>query len=202
MQADGSRMISGSTAVVIDDCDKPKSLRVSGTVIAAVLAGGAGKRFGGGKTTACGPLVAAALHRMLLPVFTVGAQVGISPIVADWPTTGLGPLGALCGAMRYASTHGFAEILTVPCDALPLPLDLLAQLGAPSPVVADGNHLIGLWPTTLAAMLEAHLAKSQDRSMARWCAVSAAARKDVTGIGNINTRAEFDLYCGGLDQSV
>lgn len=170
-------------------------------LIAAIFAGGAGRRFGGGKAASCGPFVADILERAGLRVFTVGGAIGDARCADDWPIAGLGPLGALCGAMRHAAACGFARVLTVPCDALPLPVDLVAQLGTEVPAVADGNHLIGLWPTAASDALEAHLASSSDRSMARWCAVAGARRVDVTGIGNINTRDDFGRYRASLESA-
>src|SRR3546814_1010829 len=87
--------------------------------------------------------------------------------VADRPCPGMGPLGGLAGALRHAGDHGFDLVLTAACDMPDIPPGLVERLG-PAPSVVKGQQLVGLWPASLAAVLEAHLDETGDNSVKAW----------------------------------
>ena len=157
-----------------------------------IFAGGAGKRFNADKAAVLTPALAQAVHGHGLPVIISGREIAGYITVADHPRAGLGPLGGLCGGLRYARDQGFAEALSLPCDMWPFSLAIIDALqGAPCAVAAQ-NHLIGRWPTALAGELEAFLKCGQDRSMRAWSKHIAARRIDLAvPIRNINTQAEW-----------
>lgn len=150
-------------------------------LIAAVLAGGEGRRMGGVKALRPfrgAPLVAqaAALARRwtdeVVVVVRETAQVAgavEAPLAfdrADVP----GPLAGLAAALGHARTAGAAYLQTLPVDMPNLPPDLPARLlaalgpgdGCALPVAAD--HLqpaCGLWRVAALAALPAYLATGQ-----------------------------------------
>src|SRR3546814_14505738 len=79
----------------------------------------------------------------------------------------MGPLGGLAGALRHAGDHGFDLVLTAACDMPDIPPGLVERLG-PAPSVVKGQQLVGLWPASLAAVLEAHLDETGDHSGKAW----------------------------------
>lgn len=168
--------------------------------LGAIFAGGQARRFGGDKAAALAggvPLierVAAALGAQCDAVVVVGRDWAGLPRVEDRPAPGLGPLGALSGALAHGAAQGFGEVLTSGCDLPDVPRDLAAAL-APGPAVIAGQPLLGLWPTALAATLAAWLARQEDRSMRGWIAAAGArAVAPAAPVANINTRAELAAY--------
>lgn len=125
-----------------------------------------------------------------------GRRIRDYSFVEDRPGPGLGPLGGLCGALYHGEGRGAAKVLSLPCDALPIPVDLVSQLSGDGPVVVDGNHLIGLWPVTLARTLHGFLSEQDERSMHTWCTHVGAERRTVAGIGNINRLSDLALLHG------
>ncbi len=105
--------------------------------------------------------------------------------LADVPAPGLGPMGGLAAALGHAAQRGHDAVLCAPCDTPDLPAGLAARL-APGPAVADGQWLIGLWPATLAARLQALLVAEGPISARRWVAVSEAALRPLPFVVNIN----------------
>jgi molybdenum cofactor guanylyltransferase len=172
------------------------------TLLGAVLAGGASTRFGGDKATAIhnGKTLVDHAIDALAPlcdrVIVVGREWPGVESVADYPGPGLGPLGGVLGALVHAELHGFDAILTLPCDALGLTIDDLAQL-LPGPAIFDDAPVIGAWPTALRATLEARLAGDAGRS-AYGFADAVAARRLPTppGLANINTPADLGALPG------
>lgn len=161
--------------------------------LGAIFAGGVARRFGSDKAAALldGVAlidhVAARLRRQCDAVVVIGRQWPGLASVGDLPGPGLGPLGALAGALVHAGRAGYAEVLTSGCDLPDLPLDLAARLGA-GPAVVAGQPLLGLWPSELAKALLAHVAETADRSMRGWIAASGARSAALEGvIANINT---------------
>jgi len=143
-----------------------------------VLAGGEGRRMGGGKPLrAFGgtSLVAhaVALARIWAPQVAVAvrsaAQVAgetDAPVVLDDPAIE-GPLAGLASALAYAEGAGASCLLTLPCDAPHLPADLLARLAQALPVeglvaVAASNGRLqptcALWRPAALARLAGYLA--------------------------------------------
>ena len=170
------------------------------TRLGAIFAGGRARRFGSDKAAASieGEAmldrVAARLRPQADALVVVGrAWPGLATI-ADRPEPGLGPLGALAGALVYGRDEGFAEVLTSGCDLPDLPRDLAALL-APGPGVIQGQPLLGLWPTGLADMLLAYLADDGDRAMRGWIAHSGARAVTLPRLfANINTPGELAAF--------
>jgi molybdopterin-guanine dinucleotide biosynthesis protein A len=142
-------------------------------IAGAVFAGGAARRFGSDKAAAMidGVAmidhVAARLRRQCAMVMVVGREWPGLVAVKDRPRHGMGPLGALAGALVHAFENGFETVLTSGCDLPDLPLDLADRLG-PGPAVVKGQPLLGLWPAVLGNALVGWLATAEDLSMRAW----------------------------------
>ncbi len=165
-------------------------------ILGAVLAGGASRRFGSDKALAMRdgrPLIAHVVDALATQVDAVvvcGRDWGGLPSIADRPAPGLGPLGGLDAALHYATVHGFATVVSAPCDTPSLPAALVARLGA-GPCHALGLPVIGAWPASLTTALDAHLAETGDRSMRGWIARIGARAIDFGPIVNINAPADL-----------
>jgi molybdenum cofactor guanylyltransferase len=166
--------------------------------LGVIIAGGQSKRFGGDKAQAMlgGRAliehVAVHLDAQCDAVIICGRTWGNRISIADRPGPGLGPLGGLCAALHYGATHGFDIVVTTACDTMPVPV---IPVGGSGPTVVAGHYLFGQWPVTLAPLLDAHLATTQDRSMRHWIAVSRARQITVTAtLHNLNTQADFRRY--------
>ncbi len=110
--------------------------------LALVLAGGQGRRLGGGdkalrqlgdRSLLCHVLAAVTPQVAGVALSANGdparfASFGI-PVLAD-PVPGLGPLGGMLAGLRHAAASGFRRVLIVPCDTPFLPADLATRLGA------------------------------------------------------------------------
>jgi len=173
------------------------------TRLGAIFAGGQARRFGADKAAATvGGIalldrVAARLRPQCDALVVVGRDWPGLVRVDDLPRPGLGPLGALAGALGHALRQGHAEVLTSGCDLPDLPADLAARL-APGPAVIAGQQLLGLWPATLADALLAHLAKSEERSMRGWMRAAGAREVPVAqAIANINTAEDLARFSDG-----
>ena len=168
--------------------------------LGAIFAGGMARRFGADKAAAeidgvaLIDRVAARLRGQCDALVVVGRAWPGLESAADRPRPGLGPLGALAGALGHARDGGHDAVLTSGCDLPDLPVDLAARL-APGPAVIAGQPLLGLWPAALAEALLAHLAAANDRSMRGWIAAAGARRVTCeTPIANINTPDELARY--------
>lgn len=139
-----------------------------GSLLVLVLAGGEGRRLGGGK-----PLRRlrgeALIARALRKAERWGDEVRVAvrsedqlggmaaPLLLDDAEIG-GPLGGLAAGLRHASAQGREAVLTLPCDMPFLPDDLAARLEAAigpkaAAIAASGGELhpvCGLWRTALA----------------------------------------------------
>jgi molybdopterin-guanine dinucleotide biosynthesis protein A len=114
--------------------------------------------------------------------------------IMDVPSPGLGPLGALAGALAFAHWKGFTDILSSGCDLPDLPSDLGERL-VPGPAVIAGQPLLGLWPAALAGELRAYLEQNGDRAMRSWIARAGARRVDLDRpLANINTKEELTAW--------
>ncbi|MDB5716763.1 MAG: molybdopterin-guanine [Sphingomonas bacterium] len=170
------------------------------TRLGAIFAGGQARRFGGDKGAAevggraLIDRVADALRPQCDALVIVGRDWPGMARAEDLPEPGLGPLGALAGALRFAQSHGFEDVLTSGCDLPDIPRDLAARL-APGPAVVAGQPLLGVWPAALAARLLDHLETCDDRSMRGWIAAASARRVVFDApIANINTRADLAAF--------
>lgn len=120
------------------------------TLAAAVLAGGRGRRIGGGKPARLlggRPLLEHVLDRLRPQVsrLLVSGPAGDEalerpglPVIADAVPGGRGPLAGLLGAMDWLAVQApeCQWLLSVPVDVPFLPGDLLARLAA---ALADGG---------------------------------------------------------------
>lgn len=170
------------------------------TVLGAIIAGGAARRFGSDKGAALvdGTTlidhVAAALRPQVDALVIVGRAWPGLPQVADRPAPGLGPLAGLCGALDYARANRFSHVLTAGCDTLPIPPDLRARL-TPGPAVIASHWLFGLWPTHCADPLDAHIARGGSRALRGWVEVSGATEVAAPhDFYNLNTPADLAAF--------
>lgn len=172
-------------------------------ILGVVLAGGRSSRFGSDKALA---MVAgqSLLDRAVAALAPYCAAVAVAgrahpplPTVADRPAPGMGPLGGLNGALHHARNHGYAGVLMTGCDMPAFPPELARALIGESAAVLARQHLASYWPATLAPMLDAHLAATQDRSLYGW--IEAVQPRFITLPGlvlpNINRPADL----AGLD---
>lgn len=147
--------------------------------LGVILAGGAGRRMGGGKpfVPLCGrPLIAHVMDRLApqcdrLAVNANGpadryTALGL-PVIADGVEGGQGPLSGILAAMDWAAAQGAARVLTAPADTPFLPGDMarrLASVDAPVALAAtaDGVHgTCGLWDIGLRDSLATALSQGQ-----------------------------------------
>lgn len=175
--------------------------------LGAIFAGGQARRFGSDKAAVeiDGVALIDRVARQLRPqvdrLVVVGRDwPGLEKIV-DLPAPGLGPLGALAGALAFARREGFTDILSSGCDLPDLPSDLAQRL-APGPSVIAGQPLLGLWPAALAADLRDYLEQDGDRAMRSWIA-RAGARPIAHDrpLANINTPEELAAYLAARGSS-
>jgi molybdenum cofactor guanylyltransferase len=168
--------------------------------LGAILAGGKACRFGSDKAAALLDgvslldHVSRALAREVGTIVVAGREWPGLVTVADEPGPGLGPLGGLLGALTYARTHRFDQVLASGCDMPDLPPDLLRML-APAPSYLAGQPLVGLWPSDSAPLLAAHLRQDSRRSMMGWAARLAAREvAPPAPLANINSPAALAEY--------
>jgi molybdopterin-guanine dinucleotide biosynthesis protein A len=161
-------------------------------ILGAILAGGRSSRFGSDKALAQHkgkPLighVADALAAQCADVVVCGRSWGALAGLEDRPAPGLGPMGGLCAALHHGAERGFDAVLAAPCDLVGIPADAAFRL-RPGPAVAEGQWLLGLWPTALAERLEALLLAEGAISARRWVAVAGAAMQPIGLLRNVNT---------------
>jgi molybdopterin-guanine dinucleotide biosynthesis protein A len=169
-------------------------------ILGAIFAGGAARRFGRDKANAqiegkaMIEHVAARLAVQCDRVIVVGREWPRLAFAPDMPRPGLGPLGALAGALTYASAQGYDAVLTSGCDLPDLPTDLLERL-QPAPAVAAGQPLLGLWLSDLGPRLIEGLETDGDRAMRSWIA-EIGARNVALSVdpSNINSVADWERY--------
>lgn len=114
--------------------------------------------------------------------------VGREDGIADRPGPGLGPLGGIAGALDYAAAHGFASVLTLPCDTPRLPESLVAALLRRAPSYCSDAPVIGHWPADLAALLVEHIATDPHRSVRGWAQrIGALPIASPEPLANVNT---------------
>lgn len=172
-------------------------------ILGAVLAGGRSRRFGSDKAaallqgTALIEHVLARLAPQVDAILVCGRTLPGYPGIADRPAADLGPLGGLAAALRHGCDHGFATVVTVPCDAPLLNRDLVARLAPNAPAVAATMPVVGAWPASLADRLDAHLRDGDDRSMRRWARLCGAIELDLTPLANINTPEDLARLASG-----
>ncbi|MDO7841883.1 molybdenum cofactor guanylyltransferase [Sphingomonas immobilis] len=166
-------------------------------ILGAVIAGGRSRRFGSDKALvmiAGRPMidhVIAALRPQVDGVIVCGrAWPGLTAIADERPGR-LGPLAGLEAALRHAVECGYAAVLSVPVDTLPLPGDLPRLLASEGPATFRKQLLIGYWPIDSLPALSRYL-DAGDRSLHGWIAVSGARAVDEPiSIFNINHEADL-----------
>lgn len=165
-------------------------------ILGAVLAGGQATRFGGDKALAelGGQTLLAravdALSEWCDHVVVVGRETAPAPTLPDWPAAGMGPLGGIAAALRFAEDAGYGEVLTCGVDSVGLP-DLPALL-APAPAYLADQPVIGLWPASAAATVAAILEGDGRHSMLAFAeAIVARTVTLAQGPANINTPADL-----------
>lgn len=140
-----------------------------------ILAGGEGRRIGGGKPhrlLAGRPLIQHVIDRVAPDVLCGDVQDLVRyglPVRPDG-LPGLGPLAGVAAAMAVARELGRSAVLTVPCDTPFLPLDLarrFAETGAPAMARSGGSDhpSVALWPIARLAAVEAELAGPGKRAL-------------------------------------
>lgn len=166
---------------------------------AVVLAGGGSRRFGRDKAEEIfrGRRLIDwsidALRPFAQPIFIAGRSHAGLPSVTDRPRAGLGPLGGLAGALRAAGDAGRSHLLSLPCDTPELPAGLLLHLcDLRTPAFLASCPVIGIWPTSLGARLEAYLALGGDLAVSAWAeTVGAAAIGNFPPVANVNRIADL-----------
>lgn len=165
-------------------------------ILGAILAGGAATRFGADKAAArfegraLIDHVIAALAPQVDGLIVVGRDWPGLVRVDDLPVAGLGPIGGLAGALGYATRNGFDAVAVAPCDTIGLPEDLVRRL-SPGPSVVRGQRSIGLWPSSLAAVLIARLNSGGSRALHVWATAAEAREIDCGALRNINFAADL-----------
>jgi molybdopterin-guanine dinucleotide biosynthesis protein A len=149
---------------------------MSAAVAVAILAGGEGRRIGGGK-----PLRLLGGQRLIDRALAQARQwsdlVAISvrdpaqvepvdaPLLTDEPGNG-GPLAGLVSAMTHPGSNGCPQLLTIAADTPLLPRNLLERLLAEigesrCALASSGGRLhpvCGLWRTSAVSQVEHYLA--------------------------------------------
>ncbi|MCV0416559.1 MAG: molybdenum cofactor guanylyltransferase [Brevundimonas sp.] len=182
-------------------------------IAVVVLAGGEGRRIGGGK-----PLRRLAgqtlLDRALAQARTVSDMVAVAVrdpaqaagvdgarLIPDAPWEG--PLGGLAAALVFARQAGRTAVLTLPCDMPLVPPDLAGRLtaaldGHGAALASSGGRLhpvCGLWRTDRLGALSAYAATGQ-RSLKGFAAGIGFVAVDwpaepVDPFFNVNTAADL-----------
>ncbi|MEO0030566.1 MAG: hypothetical protein RIS94_324 [Pseudomonadota bacterium] len=166
-------------------------------ILGAVLAGGQSTRFGSDKALAeldGRTLIARAveaLESQCDAVVVVGRTHAPAPTLPDWPAPGMGPLAGLAAALHHARDAGYDMVLSCAVDSMGLTDSTLSEL-APAPAYCENQPVIGLWPASASATLDA-LLESDDRHSMKAFAARIGARPVALAANptNINTPADL-----------
>lgn len=183
--------------------------------VVVVLAGGEGRRMGGGKplrpfgdTTLVAHAVAMA-RRWSADVAVAARSAdqlggGVdAPLILDDPGLG-GPIAGLAAAFAFAQARGAVRLLTIPCDAPRLPEDLLTRLadalddGAGVAVPESGGDLhpdCALWRVESSETLPAYISEGRSslRGFAEACGMMRVAWPGSPGDPFANANTPEDL---------
>lgn len=162
-----------------------------------MLAGGRSSRFGSDKALAeigghsLLALAVDALSGWCEHVVVAGRETAPAPTLPDWPHSGMGPLGGLAAALHLACDEGYEAVLSCGVDCVGLPDDLVARL-SPGPSYVAELPVIGLWPATASAALDALLESESSHAMRAFAErLGAAAVSLPTLPANINSPADL-----------
>jgi molybdopterin-guanine dinucleotide biosynthesis protein A len=139
-------------------------------ILGCVLAGGQSTRFGSDKALAelNGQTLLTravdALSGWCEQVVVAGRETAPAPTLPDWPHPQMGPLAGIAAALHLALDEGYQAVLTCGVDSAGLPEDLLERLN-PGPSYVSGQPVIGLWPASASARLDALLESTGRHSM-------------------------------------
>lgn len=167
--------------------------------LGAILAGGASRRFGSDKALAMldGRTLLDHARDALAPHCDALVVVGRLGGIADWPRPGMGPLGAIAGALDHAAAEGFDRVLSAPVDCVRLPADLAALL-SPAPAFLDSQPVIGLWPVAALGELKVMLEADGDLAMRAFAhRIGARAVSCDFAPPNINSVADLERLAKG-----
>lgn len=166
-------------------------------ILGAVLAGGKSTRFGSDKALAelqGHTLISRAVDALsgfADHVIVVGREQAPAPTVPDWPHPGMGPLGGIAAALRYAEDEDYDTVLTCGVDSVMLPDSLLDDLSPPSAYL-ESQPVIGHWKSSAASAVSAILQSEGRHSMLAFAkAANARAVKASYAPANINTPADL-----------
>lgn len=169
-------------------------------ILGAILAGGRSSRFGSDKALATldgRALIDRVIEALALQVDALVVVGRTHPGIAcipDRPAPDMGPLGGIAAALHHATVHGFAQVLTVPCDAPFLPAGLRGQLSAAPVAYLADLPVVGWWPASAGAMLDTLLAGGGSRSVRAFAdRIGATGMAAPSEIANINTPDDLAL---------
>ena len=166
-------------------------------ILGAVLAGGQSTRFGSDKAMAelAGHTLLARAVDLLSGwcehVVVTGRATAPAPTLPDWPRAGMGPLGGIAAALHHALDEGYAAVLTIGVDSPDLP-EALPSLLSPGPAYLAAQPVIGLWPASSAAIIEAILEGTGKHSILAFAEALGARTVTLSAIpANINSPADL-----------
>lgn len=160
--------------------------------LGAVIAGGRSSRFGSDKAMALWhgrrliDHAIDALRPFVDEIVICGRGHDGLASISDRPAPGMGPLGGLCAALHHAQAQGREAVLSIGCDTPLLPAALVERL-----IAGGGGHVaqlpvVGLWPASLAASLDAFLASDRKHAIRIWAAAAGVGAVDWPGLANVN----------------
>lgn len=163
-------------------------------VLGAILAGGRSTRFGSDKALALldGRRLIDHVSDALAPHVETIVTCGRDEGLADRPEGSLGPLAGLNAALHWGRDAGFDAVLTVPCDTPMLAGEMLDRLlDCRGAAYLETLPVIGLWPCSLAPVLDRHI-MAADRSMRGWIrAIEAVGIASDRPVVNINAQEDL-----------
>ncbi|MEO1488404.1 MAG: molybdenum cofactor guanylyltransferase [Pseudomonadota bacterium] len=136
-------------------------------VLAAILAGGAARRFGSDKAHALYKgkrlidCVASSLRAQSDDLVVCGREEPGFACLPDRPEAGLGPLGGLSAALHHGRAQGFTHVLSAGVDVPNLPQTIAQVLAGEGAAIVQSQPVVGLWPAALEPDLDAYLAEGQ-----------------------------------------
>jgi len=188
-------------------------------IIGGILAGGLGRRMTGFDKPfaplAGRPLIAHVIDRLSPQTGTILLNANADParftqfgfdVVADRISGHKGPLAGIHTLMQAAGERGASHVLVVPADTPFLPQDLAGRLASSCSdaetvriACSHGRRhpVAALWPVSLAPALAAHLASTDDLSLAAYLRQLSTVETDFSEAGqpdpffNINEPADL-----------